>query len=67
MSLKGTLSTTLTLDSRYKSQPRKMNTKEHLKKNTSQQGKPCSPWIHSTEGVMDSQFRKSQRNTVCMK
>jgi hypothetical protein len=67
MSLKGMLSKKLTLDSHYKSQLHKMNTKVHLKKNTILQDKPSNPWIHSTEDVMDSSFRKSQMNTVCMK
>ncbi len=67
MSLKGMLSTILTLVSHYRSQLRKMYTKEHLKKKMIQQGKAYSQWIHSTEDVLGSQFRKSQMNTVCMK
>jgi len=44
-----------------------MYTKEHLKKKMIQQGKAYSPWIHLTEDVVDSQFRKSQMNMLCMK
>jgi len=44
-----------------------MYTKEHLKKKMIQQGKVYSPWIHLTEDVVDSQFRKSQMNMLCTK
>jgi len=67
MSLKGMLSKKLTLVSHYRIQLRKMYTKEHLKKKMIQQGKAYSPWIHLTEDVVDSQFRKSQMNMLCMK
>jgi hypothetical protein len=67
MSLKGMLSKKLTLVSHCRIQLRKMYTKEHLTKKMFQQGKVHSPWIHSTEDVMDSQFRKSQKNMLCMK